>query len=123
MEEAEAMGKEKEQEEGFVRIADQVVAVIAGIAATEVEGISMAGNITSELIGKLGKNKLSKGVKITISEGVVYVDLTLSVAYGYSIPKTCRQVQEKVTAAVENMTGLQVADVNIKITGVELSQQ
>lgn len=116
------MGKEKEPEEGQVKIADQVVAVIAGIAATEVEGVSMAGNITSELIAKLSRKKLSKGVKITISEGVVYAELTLSVAYGYSIPKTCELVQEKVSAAVENMTGLPVASVDIRITGVETAQ-
>ncbi len=117
------MGKEKEPAEGLVKIADQVVAVIAGIAATEIEGVSMAGNITSELIGKLGKKKLSKGVKITISESVVYVDLTLSIAYGCNIPKTSEMVQERVSAAVENMTGLPVASVNIKIIGVELSQE
>ncbi len=116
------MGKEKEPEEGLVKIADQVVAVIAGIAATEVEGISLAGNITSELIGKLGRKKLSKGVKVTITEGVVSVDLTLSAAYGYSIPKTCKQVQEKVSAAVQNMTGLPVARVDIKIVGVDSQQ-
>lgn len=116
------MGKEKEPEEGQVKIADQVVAVIAGIAATEVEGVSMAGNITSELIAKLSRKKLSKGVKITISEGVVYAELTLSVAYGYSIPKTCELVQEKVSAAVENMTGLPVGSVDIRITGVETAQ-
>ena len=117
------MGKEKEPAEGLVKIADQVVAVIAGIAATEVEGVSMAGNITSELIGKLGRKKLSKGVKITISEGVVYVDLTLSIAYGRSIPETSGMIQERVSAAIENMTGLPVASVNIKIIGVELSQE
>lgn len=117
------MGKEKEPAEGLVKIADQVVAVIAGIAATEVEGVSMAGNIRSELIGKLGRKKLSKGVKITISEGVVYVDLTLSIAYGHSIPKVSEMVQERVSAAIENMTGLPVANVNIKITGVELLQE
>ena len=109
---------------GEVKIADDVVAIIAGIAATETEGVaSMAGNITSELIGKLGKKKLSKGVKITISESVVYVDLTLSIAYGCNIPKTSEMVQERVSAAVENMTGLPVASVNIKIIGVELSQE
>lgn len=117
------MGKEHEAEEGLVKIADQVVAVIAGIAATEVEGVSLAGGITGELVGKVGKKKLTKGVKVSITDGVVYVELGLSVAYGFSIPKKCSLVQEKVSAAVQNMTGLPVASVNIRIIGVELEAQ
>jgi len=114
------VGKEQEPEEGLVKIADQVVAVIVGIAATEVEGVSLPGGITGELVGKVSRKKLLKGVKTVISDGVVYVDLSLSVAYGHSIPKKCALVQEKVSTAVQNMTGLSVANVNIKIVGVDL---
>ena len=108
---------------GKVQIADEVVAIIAGLAATEVEGVaSMAGNITNELVGKLGMKNLSKGVKVDVLEGVVCVDLSLNLSYGFSIPQTCKKVQEKVKAAIENMTGLQVSDVNISIASVELAE-
>ena len=108
---------------GKVQIADEVVAIIAGLAATEVEGVaSMAGNITNELVGKLGMKNLSKGVKVDVLEGVVCVDLSLNPSYGFSIPQTCKKVQEKVKAAIENMTGLQVSDVNISIASVELEE-
>ena len=108
---------------GKVQIADEVVAIIAGLAATEVEGVaSMAGNITNELVSKLGMKNLSKGVKVDVLEGVVCVDLSLNLSYGFSIPQTCKKVQEKVKAAIENMTGLQVSDVNISIASVELEE-
>ena len=108
---------------GKVQIADEVVAIIAGLAATEVEGVaSMAGNITKELVGKLGMKNLYKGVKVDVLEGVVCVDLSLNLSYGFSIPQTCKKVQEKVKAAIENMTGLQVSDVNISIASVELEE-
>ena len=108
---------------GTVQIADEVVAIIAGLAATEVEGVvSMAGNITNDIVGKLGMKNLSRGVKVEVLEGVVSVRLALNIRYGYSIPETSQKVQEKVKAAIENMTGLEVADVNISITDVVLDQ-
>lgn len=109
---------------GEVKIADEVVAIIAALAATEVEGVaSMAGNITNELIGKLGMKNLSKGVKVDVLEGVVTVSLALNLKYNYSIMEISSKVQEKVKNAVENMTGLEVADVNIKVAGVEMENQ
>ncbi len=108
---------------GTVQIADEVVAIIAGLAATEVEGVaSMAGNITNEVVGKLGMKSLSRGVKVDVLEGVVCVDLTLNMKFGYSIPKTSEAVQERVKSAIENMTGLEVSDVNISIAGVEMEK-
>ncbi|MBS6195575.1 MAG: Asp23/Gls24 family envelope stress response protein [Clostridiales bacterium] len=108
---------------GKVQIADEVVAIIAGLAATEVEGVaSMNGNITNELVGKLGMKNLSKGVKVDVLENVVCVDLNLNLEYGYSIPETCKKVQERVKTAIENMTGLQVSDINISIASVELER-
>ena len=95
---------------GEVQIADEVVAIIAGLAATEVEGVdSMAGNIT-------------KGVKVDVTEEHVSVDLSLNIRYGYNIPAVSEQVQEKVSSAIENMTGLTVLDVNIKIAGVNMEE-
>ena len=109
---------------GEVKIADEVVAIIAALAATEVEGVaSMAGNITNEVIGKLGIKNLSKGVKVDVLEGVVTVSLALNLKYNYNIMDVTGKVQEKVKNAVENMTGLEVADVNIKVAGVEMETQ
>ena len=109
---------------GEVKIADEVVAIIAALAATEVEGVaSMAGNITHELISRLGMKNLSKGVKVDVLEGVVTVSLALNMKYNYSIMDVSAKVQEKVKSAVENMTGLEVADVNVKVAGVEMESQ
>ena len=109
---------------GEVKIADEVVAIIAALAATEVEGVaSMAGNITNELISRLGMKNLSKGVKVDVLEGVVTVSLALNMKYNYSIMDVSAKVQEKVKSAVENMTGLEVADVNVKVAGVEMERQ
>ena len=108
---------------GEVHIADEVVAIIAGLAATDVDGVaSMAGNITNELVGKLGMKNLSKGVKVDVTEEHVSVDLSLNIRYGYNIPAVSEQVQEKVSSAIENMTGLTVLDVNIKIAGVNMEE-
>lgn len=109
---------------GEVRIADEVVAIIAGLAATEIEGVdSMAGNITNELVGKLGMKNLSKGVKVDVTEEHVSVDLSLNIKYGYNIPEVSANVQEKVKSAIENMTGLTVLDVNVRIAGVNLAEE
>ena len=109
---------------GEVQIADEVVAIIAGLAATEVNGVaSMAGNITNELVSKLGMKNLSKGVKVEVTEEHVSVNMALNLKYGYSIPDVCEKVQEKVKSAIENMTGLTVLDVNIKIAGVSLEEK
>lgn len=106
---------------GVVQIADEVVAIIAGLAATEVEGVaSMAGNVTNELVSRLGMKNLSKGVKVNVIEGKVNVDLALNLRYGYSIPVTCANVQDRVKTAIENMTGLSVTEVNIRIAGVDM---
>ena len=109
---------------GEVQIADEVVATIAGLAATEVEGVaSMAGNITNELVGKLGMKNLSKGVKVDVTEEHVSVDLSLNIKYGYNIPDVSERVQDRVKSAIENMTGLTVLDVNIRIAGVNINEQ
>ncbi len=112
---------ETENKIGEVRIADEVVAVIAGLAATEVEGVaSMAGNMTRELISKLGMRNLSKGVEVEVIDSTVSVKLSLNIQYGYSVPDVSEKVQDRVKTAIENMTGLEVLDVNITIAGVNM---
>ena len=108
---------------GSVEIADDVVAIIAGLAATEVDGVSaMAGNITNELMSKVGVKNLTKGVRVEILGQDVTVALSLLMDYGYNIPTTCSKVQEKVKSTIENMTGLNVTDVNIRIAGVDMNK-
>ena len=106
---------------GDVQISNEVVAVIAGLAAMEVEGVSsMAGNATRDLISKLGMKTLSKGATADILEGVVTIHVALNLKYGYNVMQVSAKVQEKVKSAVENMTGLTVADVNVRIAGVDV---
>lgn len=106
---------------GEVQISEEVVAIVAALAATEVKGVaSVGGNITNELVSKLGAKNLSKGVKLTVLENVVTVDLTLNIEFGKNILETSKKVQERVKSSIESMTGLEVADVNIHIASVEM---
>lgn len=108
---------------GAIQIADDVVAMIASLAATEVEGVSaMVGNITNELMSKVGMKKLTKGVRVLVEDGNVSVDLAVTMDYGFNIPVTCQKVQTKVKNAVENMTGLNCESVNIRIAGVNMKK-
>ena len=104
---------------GNVRIANDVIAIIAGLAAVEVKGVArMSGNITKELISKLGMKNLSKGVTVVVTEKSVTVDLSIELQYGYHVAEVSRKVQDKVKSAIETMTGLSVEEVNIRVTGV-----
>ena len=107
---------------GEVQIAEEVITIIAGLAATEVEGVcSMGGNITKELVSRLGMKNLSKGVRVEVTEeGKIEVFVTINIAYGYAIPAVSGNVQEKVKAAIENMTGLEVSGVNVRIADVDM---
>ncbi|MEE3420083.1 MAG: Asp23/Gls24 family envelope stress response protein [Lachnospiraceae bacterium] len=106
---------------GTVKIADEVVAVIAGLAATEVKGVaSIAGGITNGMVARKGIKALSKGVRVDVQDHLVTVDLSVCLEYGYSIPEVGSSVQEKVKSAIENMTGMQVTDVNVHVADVEV---
>ncbi len=114
----------KEDELGDVHVNDEVVAIIAGLAATEVDGVtSMYGNITADLISRLGAKNLSKGVRVVMEGDSVRVDLAINIAYGYEIPSVSKVVQEKVKSAIENMTGLTVSGVNVRIAEVDMKSQ
>ena len=113
----------KSDESGEIKVADEVVAIIAGLAATEVEGVSsMAGNITNEIVSRLGMKNLSKGIQIEIADNEVVVDVALNIAYGYSIPEVSTKVLEKVKSAIETMTGLSVATINVRIASVDMGE-
>ena len=108
---------------GTVKIADDVVAMIAALAATEVDGVAaMAGNMTNELLSRVGVKSLSKGARVYVSNKKVKVELAITMEYGYNIPATCQRVKNRVKAAIENMTGLEVLDVNIRIAGINVTK-
>ena len=107
---------------GSVKIADEVVGMIAALAATEVEGVhGMPGDVTSELLDKVGVKAAGRGVKVTVNGKNVKIDISIVMEYGYNIPTTCQQVQDKIKTTVENMTGLEVTDIGVKISGIKVS--
>lgn len=109
---------------GEIKIADDVVAVIASLAAQEVEGVgTMAAGLGKTLMGYVGMKTADKGVHVEVIDGVVTAELAVNVKYGYSIPEVSKRVQEKVKSAIETMTGLSVADVNIRVAGVDMESE
>ena len=108
---------------GTIRIADEVVSTIAGLAATEVEGVAgMSGGIAGGIAEMLGRKNFSKGVKVEVGEKEAAVDLYIIVKYGVRIPDIALSVQEGVKNAIENMTGLNTVEVNIHIQGVSFPE-
>ncbi|MBR6396361.1 MAG: Asp23/Gls24 family envelope stress response protein [Lachnospiraceae bacterium] len=104
---------------GEVQIADEVVGSIAALAAMEIEGVAnLAGGFTREIAGRFGVKNPGKGVKVDVAGNSVFLDMSLQLYYGYSIPKVSKAVQERAVTAVENMTGLKVEEVNVKVTGI-----
>ena len=118
MDQANEMVK-KDNSLGSIRIADEVVSIIAGLAATEVEGIAgMSGGIAGGIAEMLGRKNFAKGVKVEVGEKEAAVDLYIIVKYGVRIPDVALAAQENVKQAIENMTGLSVVEVNIHVQGV-----
>lgn len=106
---------------GTVQIADDVVAMIASLAVRDIEGVeACAGNMAGELMDKVGIKNARKGAKIDIFENRVKVDVFVNIAYGYNILVTCGKVQDKVKTTIENMTGLTVTDVNVRVVAVSM---
>ena len=106
-----------------VNVTEEVIAIIAGLAATEVDGVNaLAGNLTNGMISKAGANRLSKGVRVAANAADdLVVKLSLVLDYGFEIPAVCEQVQEKVKTAVENMTGMKVSDIDVHIATVSVA--
>lgn len=106
-----------------VKISDDVIASIAAVAACEVDGVdSMAGNVTTELAGKIGIRNMSKGASIKILSDGIHCDLYIVLTFGNPIRTTCQAVQERVKDAIENMTGINVCDVNIHIVEIAVKK-
>lgn len=104
---------------GSIRIADEVVGIIAGLAAMEVPGVAgMSGGLVGGFAEMLGKKNLSKGVKVEVGEKEAAVDLYVIVEYSVRIPDVALRVQENVKKAIESMTGLDVVEVNVHVQGV-----
>ncbi|MBO5998631.1 MAG: Asp23/Gls24 family envelope stress response protein [Lachnospiraceae bacterium] len=104
-----------------VRISDDAVAMVTAIATLEVEGVHcLSGGATADALYKLSAKKLKNSIKVEVQDNAVRISILLVIKYGYNIPAVCSQVQTRVQTSVENMTGLKVEDINIRITGVEM---
>ena len=113
---------DSENDLGIIKIADEVVAIVAGLAATEVSGVAgMSGGLAGGIAEMLGRKNLTKGVKVVVGEKQTAVDLFLIVDYGVKIPEVAWHVQENVKKAIESMTGLDVVEVNIHVQGVKIT--
>jgi len=107
---------------GKISIAPEVIEVIAGLAASEVEGVAaMSGSFVGDIAERLGRRKnFAKGVSVDVGEKEAAVSISIVVRYGYRIPEVAREIQENVRAAIENMTGLTVTEVNVHVVDVQL---
>lgn len=108
-----------ENEQGFVKISNDVVSTIAGLAAMDTEGVAgMSGGISEGLTKKLSGKQVQKGVAVEVGQEEAAIDLRVVISYGSKIHEVCREIQINVKEAVENMTGLTVVEVNVKVEGV-----
>ena len=113
-----------EEQKGTITFANEVVSTIVGIAACEIEGVAgMSGGLKDGIVDLLGKKNLSKGVKITLKDDTVVADVQIVVDYGVKVPEVCTKIQESVISAVETMTGLKVAAVNVLVQDLKLKDQ
>lgn len=108
------------EELGQIEIAPEVIETIAGIATTEVEGVAATrGNFASGVVERFGKKVHNKGIKSSIANDVIVIDVFCSIKYGYSIPKVANDIQSRIRQSVQNMTELQIQEVNIHVTGIQ----
>lgn len=109
---------------GSIRIADEVVRIVAGLAATDIAGVAgMSGGVVGGITEMLGRKNMTKGVKVEVGEKETAVDLYIVVEYGVRIPEVAVRIQEAVKKAIEEMTGLHVIEVNINIQGIALRSE
>jgi uncharacterized alkaline shock family protein YloU len=118
-----AVGMTEELQSGAIRISDDVVATIAGLASLETPGVAaMSGGISEGLAKRLSGRNVQKGVSVEVGQLEAAIDLRIVVHYGIDIPTVCRSLQVNVREAVENMTGLRVVEVNVKVEGVAFKE-
>lgn len=111
----------KKDQVGSVVVSEDVVATIASIAAAEVEGVSaVVTNVSKELMSKVGAQKMSKAVKVQVQDNNIVIYIAITMDYGYNIPATCRNVQNRVKTSIENMIGLTCTEVNIRIMNIRV---
>ena len=109
---------------GSIKIADEVVSIIAGLAATEIDGIAgMSGGLAGGIAEMLGRKNFFKGVKVEVGEKEAAIDLYIIVKYGVRIPDVALAAQENIKRAIENMTGLSVVEVNVHVQGVSFPEE
>ena len=115
---------EETKENNSIKISDEVVSVIAGVAASEVQGVAgMAGGFAGGITEVFGKKNLSKGIKVEVGEKNTKIDVNIIVEYGARIPDVAFEIQNRVKKAVEGMTGLTVLEVNVHVQGVKTSTE
>lgn len=113
-----------ENDVGAIKIANEVVGIIAGLAATEVEGVAgMSGGLAGGIAEMLGRKNLSKGVRVEVGETEAAIDLYVIMHYGVKIPDVSWEIQESVKQAIESMTGLDVVEVNVHVQGVKFEDE
>lgn len=111
-------------EMGTIRIADEVVSTVAGLAAMEIEGVAaMSGGWGTDLVEKLGRKNFGKGIKVEVNNDETRIDIYIVVQFGYPIPEVAENVQKEVKVAVETMTGLKVTAVNVHVVSVQMKKQ
>ncbi|HHW60631.1 MAG TPA: Asp23/Gls24 family envelope stress response protein [Syntrophomonadaceae bacterium] len=109
---------------GVIRIADEVVSTVAGLAVAEVEGVaSLSGGWGTDIVEKLGRKNLGKGVKVEVGAEEASLDIFVVIEFGYPIPQVAENIQKEVKVAVETMTGLTVTDINVHIVGVSMKNE
>lgn len=113
-----------QQREDKVRISEDVIATIAGIAASEIDSIaSMSGGFVDGIAGMLGKKSPGKGIKVEIKDDLVSIDLSIIMQYGCKMHEVAHEMQTRVREAVENMTGMKVSNVNVNVLGVSVDKE
>lgn len=111
-------------DKGTVNISEEVVAAIAALAISEVEGVyGLSSSFTADLAEMLGRKNMSKGVKLSIVDEIVTVECFVVISYGCEIPTVAANIQNDVITAIESMTGLKVAAVNVDICGISAGKK
>nr|WP_243108477.1 Asp23/Gls24 family envelope stress response protein [Maliibacterium massiliense] len=114
----------KSEQNGQISFADDVIAIIAGLATIEIEGVvAMSGGVADGIAEMLGRKNLTRGVKVEVGNEEAAIDLAIIGEYGAKLPEVCCKVQENVRKAVETMTGLHVVEVNISVLGVNTEKK